>query len=296
MRWSIMAGLTLCRPLRQRAQKFLLVILLMQVIQGSSRAQEAADFYRQNCMSCHTVGGGRLTGPDLKDVATRKDREWLLKFMLNPKGVIESGDPYAQQLVQQARGVVMPSVAGMNRARGEALLDLIGAESKLEKSQFAGVQISERPFTSSDIELGRELFTGNVALKNGGASCISCHNTHGLGGLGGGTLAPDLTTVFERYEGRKVLATWLTAPATPTMQSVFKQHPLDAEEVLPLVAYFQHTLERSPEDVSTVRLNFVLLGFAGTVLLLGVFDVVWNKRFRAVRRPLIQAKKMETHQ
>lgn len=257
------------------------------------QAQEAADYFRQNCMSCHTIGGGRLTGPDLKSVSDRKDRAWLTSFLLDPKGIIDSGDPYAAELLQQSRGVIMPTVAGMNRARAEALLDLIVAESQLEKSQFAGVRISERPFTPQDIERGREIFIGRVSLSNGGPSCISCHNIHGIGGLGGGTLAPDLTTVFERYEGRKALATWLTTPATPTMQSVFKQQPLDAEEVLALVAYFQHTLERSPEDISTVRLNFVLLGLAGSLLLLGVFDVAWNKRFRAVRRPLVQAKKVE---
>jgi cytochrome c2 len=32
------------------------------------RAQEAADFFRQNCANCHTIGDGRLTGPDLKGV------------------------------------------------------------------------------------------------------------------------------------------------------------------------------------------------------------------------------------
>lgn len=281
------------RVLSRTSRRLAAMLLLCCVPFLVTRAQEAADYFRQNCMSCHTIGGGRLTGPDLKNVSGRKDRAWLVKFILDPKGVIDSGDPYAQELLQQSRGVVMPLVAGMSRTRAEALLDLIEAESKLEKSQFAGVQISERPFTPRDIERGREIFIGRVALKSGGPSCISCHNIHGLGGLGGGTLAPDLTTVFERYEGRKALATWLTAPATPTMQSVFKQQPLDAEEVLPLVAYFQHTLERSPEDVSTVRLNFVLLGFAGSLLLLGVFDVVWNKRFRAVRRPLVQAKRVE---
>ncbi len=217
--------------------------------------------------------------------------------MLDPKGVIETGDPYALELQKDARGAIMPLVQGMSKARAEALLDLIEAESKLEKSQFAGVQLSGRAFTDRDIELGRELFLGRKSLMNGGPSCISCHSVTGVGGLGGGTLAPDLTTVFERYEGRKTLATWLTAPATPTMQSVYKKHPLDAEEVLPLVAYFQHTLQRSPEDPATARLNFVLIGLGGTILVLGFFDVVWNKRFRAVRRPLVEKKRMEiTHE
>lgn len=51
-----------------------IVLLLLPAI---AAAQDAADFFRQNCVSCHTIGGGRLTGPDLKDVLTRKDRAWL---------------------------------------------------------------------------------------------------------------------------------------------------------------------------------------------------------------------------
>lgn len=256
-------------------------------------AQDAADFYRQNCMSCHTIGGGRLTGPDLKNVSDRKDRAWLAQFMMDPKSKIDAGDPYALQLQKDSRGAVMPTIVGMNKARAESLLELIIAESKLEKSHFIGMQLSERPFTPKDIEDGRQIFMGAISMKNGGAACISCHSVNGIGGLGGGMLAPDLTTVFERYEGRKTLATWLSAPATPTMQSVFKKQPLDPEEVLSLTAYFQNTLQRAPEDASTARLNFVLIGLGGTLLMLAFFDVVWNKRFRAVRRPLVEKRRSE---
>jgi mono/diheme cytochrome c family protein len=277
------------------ALRALLLSLLFLVLPPSLVwGQEAADYYRQNCQSCHTIGGGRLTGPDLKNVTERKDRAWLLRFMLDPKGMIESGDPYAAELFKEARGVLMPVTPGMNRARAEAMLELIVAESKLEKSQFAGLQLSERPFTEQDVEIGRNIFLGTIPLKNGGTACIACHSVHGLGGLGGGTLAPELTTVFERYEGRRTLATWLSAPATPTMQSVFRTQQLDPEEILPLVAYFQHTLQRSPADASTARLNFILLGLGGTLIALALFDVVWGKRFRAVRRPLVEAKHSES--
>lgn len=122
---------------------------------------------------------------------------------------------------------------------------------------------------------------------------MSCHTVQGIRFFGGGTLAPDLTTVFERYEGRKTLATWLSAPATPTMGSVYKQQQLDGEEILALVAYFQSTLARNPDDVSTTRLNFILLGLAGALLVLGLFDIVWNKRLRTVRRALVQEKRLE---
>lgn len=85
---------------------------------GFVAAQEAADFFRGNCMSCHSIGGGRLTGPDLKNVEQRKDRVWLVKFLTNPKAMVDSGDPYAVKLQQEARGVVMPTLPGMTPARG----------------------------------------------------------------------------------------------------------------------------------------------------------------------------------
>ncbi|MBM2845393.1 MAG: Cytochrome c [Bacteroidetes bacterium] len=256
-------------------------------------AQNLAEDFRSNCMSCHTIGGGRLTGPDLKSVASRVERAWLLRFIADPPAMIESGDRYALQLKDEARGVVMPTFPGMTPQRAQALLDLIDAESKLEKSQFQGVKLSDRPFTAADVTLGRDMFMGTVRLKNGGASCISCHSVQGIGGFGGGGLAPDLTTVMERYGGRKTLSTWLTGPATPTMQSLFKPHPLDPEEVLPLVAFFQNTLQRNPEDPSAARLNFVLVGLVGAVLLLALFDVIWSKRLKSVRRALVRENRME---
>ncbi|MEK7264081.1 MAG: cytochrome c [Bacteroidota bacterium] len=269
------------------------VLLLFSTQPQSLFSQEASDFFRQNCMSCHTIGGGRLTGPDLKNVNERKERAWLIQFLIDPKSKIDAGDPYALQLQSESRGAIMPAVVGMNKARAESLLDMIITESKMEKSNFAGLQVSDRPFTARDVEIGREIFMGTYSQKNGGPSCISCHSVHGLSGFGGGALAPDLTTVFERYQGRKTLATWLSAPATPTMQSVFKKQSLDPEEILALTAFFQSTLQRNPEDASTARLNFILFGLGGTLLVLGIFDVVWNKRFRAVRRPLIEQRKSE---
>lgn len=278
---------------RKMSTLFFLCWIALTAMPSTALAQETADYFRANCMSCHTIGGGRLAGPDLKNLSQRKDRAWLVKFMLDPKSMIEAGDPYALELQRDARGAVMPTLPTLTRQRAEALLDLIEAESKLEKSQFHGVQISDRPFTTKDVELGRAIFLGHTPLKNGGPSCMSCHTTHGIGGFGGGTLAPDLTTVFERYEGRKALTAWLAAPATPTMQSVYKNHAFEPDEILAVVAYFQQTLERSPQDPSTARLNFILLGLGGALLVLVVFDLAWTKRFRAVRRPLVESKKLE---
>src|SRR5436853_1037113 len=142
---------------------------------ATAAAQEATDFFRQNCISCHTVGGGRLTGPDLKNVTQRKEREWLVDFLQSPQATLDKGDPYALKLQQEARGVVMPNISGMSKDRAQALLGMLDAESKLAKSQFAGMQMSDRPFTSYDISQGSAIFLGERGLVNTGPACISCH-------------------------------------------------------------------------------------------------------------------------
>lgn len=274
------------RSLRRPAG--LALVALLAWAAAPAAAQETAAFFKQNCTSCHTIGGGRITGPDLKDVTKRKDRAWLATFITNPKATIDGGDPYARQLVEEARGVVMPTVAGMSRERAEALLDLIEAESKLERSAFAGVQVPTKPFTREEIELGRDIFRGRRRLADGGPACISCHTVHGIGALGGGRLGPDLTTVYERLEGRKGLAAWLASPPTPTMQPIFSQHPLRSEEILPLVGYLEEEAKQGGEASALDPLGFFLLGLLGTGGGLVVFQAVWKNRFRAVRRPLVQ--------
>jgi len=202
--------------------------------------------------------------------------------------MIDSGDPYILKLLEEARNVVMPNIAGMSNARAEALLDLIDAESKLEKSRFAGVQISDRPLTAADVARGRQIFFGDVSLRNGGAACVSCHTTGDVGWLGGGRLGPDLTKVFERYVDRKQLGAWLSAPATATMLPTFRDHPLEAEEILPLIAYFQDLAKTKQEDDQPRTLVFMLFGLAGAAGCLVAFNRIWRGRFRGVRRSLIE--------
>ncbi|MGE0376545.1 MAG: cytochrome c [Planctomycetaceae bacterium] len=262
---------------------------------GISPAQDTPDYYRQNCMNCHTIGGGRLTGPDLKHVGQRKDAEWLINFIINPKQVIDSGDPYARKLMEESRGVVMPIGPGMNRYRAEQILKLIEAESKLEESQFKGLRISSDPFTEKDRLAGRELFQGTAPLKNGGAACNSCHAMHDLGGLGGGRLGPDLTRVYERLKGRTSVAAWLSAPATETMQPIFRNHPLDAREIHALTAYFETSAAHAEASHAQGRVAFFLLGLGLASGLIFLCDAIWRGRFDAVRRPLVDANAEAVH-
>lgn len=276
------------QPVDAPVRRAALVLWLALAVGSAVLAQDPVADFKTQCVSCHTIGGGRLVGPDLKNVAERKDRAWLARFVTDPTSVLASGDAYAIKLRNEARGVVMPNVPGMTLDRAKALLDMIEEESLLEKSQFAGMQISDRPFTAADVRRGREIFLGTQRLANKGPACVSCHSVKGIGVLAGGGLAPELSGVFERLNGRKGLATWLSAPATVTMQAVFEPRPLDLDvEILPLLAYFAAIAQDPPESSQASTLIFVLLGLAGSAAVLMIFDVLWRDRFRGVRKELV---------
>ena len=280
------------------AVRFALRIIVIAICTPSiGLAQDTPDFFREKCKSCHTIGGGRLAGPDLKDVTERRDRDWLIGFMMNPQSYVDRGDAYATKLVEEFRSV-MPSVSGMTRERCEKLLDLIEAESKLEESQFKGVQISNKPFTDADRVLGRQIFLGKQRLQNGGAACISCHSMHDTPLLGGGALAAereqsDLTNVYERLKGRKVLSNWLAAPATETMQPIFKDHALTSDEIHALVAYFEASAGESPAQPASNRVAFLLIGLLGAAGVIFGFDAIWKRRFHGVRKPLVDETSLQ---
>lgn len=60
------------------------------------------------CKACHTIGGGKLVGPDLKGVNDRYEEAWLIKFIQNSTQMIESGDARAIQVFEAYNKIPMP--------------------------------------------------------------------------------------------------------------------------------------------------------------------------------------------
>ncbi|RKY21709.1 MAG: hypothetical protein DRQ55_03375 [Planctomycetota bacterium] len=274
-----------------------LALLLAALGAGTASAQapgqDVYDYFDLNCKSCHTIGGGRLTGPDLKDVGERQDRDWLVEFIQHPKAVIDGGDAYAQAMLRDARGVYMPDPPGLSADLAGRIVDLLVHESAQEESRFAGLQISDRPLTDADIALGRQLFRGETPFANGGPTCFSCHTLAGAGGFGGGQLGPDLTAVYARLEGRKALSAWLSAPPSLVMAPIFRAAPIESEEVLALTAYLKHVAAGGQEQAQDGTLAFLLTGFALAALVLVLFDVIWRDRFVATREPLVRKRRAQ---
>jgi mono/diheme cytochrome c family protein len=54
-------------------------------------------FRAKGCAGCHTIGGGRLTGPDLQGVTERRPFDWTIAMIMNPDSMIKE-DATARQL------------------------------------------------------------------------------------------------------------------------------------------------------------------------------------------------------
>ncbi len=60
------------------------------------------------CAACHTIGKGKLIGPDLKGVNDRHDEAWLLSFIKSSQKMIINGDPVAVKLFEEYNKIPMP--------------------------------------------------------------------------------------------------------------------------------------------------------------------------------------------
>jgi len=47
-------------------------------------------FTSKGCVACHTIGKGKLVGPDLKGVVGRRGVDWIERWLHDPPGMIAS--------------------------------------------------------------------------------------------------------------------------------------------------------------------------------------------------------------
>ncbi len=243
-------------------------------------ADEGATVFSSKCASCHTIGKGKLVGPDLKGITTTQGHEWLEKWIMSPSTVIKSGDPTATALVKQYP-VQMPDL-GLSQTDVDAVLTYIAAQSGGGASAAAAPAVK---YPAGDAEAGRTLFVGNKKFANGGPPCMSCHSISGIGALGGGTLGPDLTNAFQTLGGESGIEGFLSSPSTPTMSAVWSKHPLTPLEIANLTAFIKEgaVAQRSPGNLAAL----IVLAIIGTIILIIIAATYWRRRLRGVRIPLV---------
>lgn len=291
----------------------MMLMLTTLLVQAASPAQDAANgesIFKAKCAACHTVGGGKLVGPDLKGVTTRREAAWLSRWIKEPDKVLAEGDPIATQLLAENNNIPMPNVvlsdadvadliayiqsvdsdSAPASAPTEAAAPALTLQTDVAPTQAA--ESSNQPLSDTDLVLalsggpayGMQIFSGGVRLQNGGTNCIACHTVNGVGLLGGGALGPDLTHVYSRY-GREGLSAALAGLPFPTMQGIFAGRPLSTSEQSDLLAFFAKVDQGGqPRTQQNFQLIFGAGGGLALILLAGMAFFYPRQRLSIAQR------------
>jgi len=257
-------------------------------------AQESGkEIFQQRCAACHSIGGGRLVGPDLAGVNDNRPEGWLLKFIKSPQTLVKSGDKTAIALFEEYK-VGMPDQA-LSDIQIKAVLahvkETAGKPAASRETVALPAQAVTEPAaaaTPDEIRLGQDLYEGRVRFAKGGPACNACHHVSNDAVLGGGILAKDLTTAFSRMGKQGVVAILGNAPFK-VMALAYAQSPFTDDEIHAVAAFLEfadkrHRFEKPSEHGwstyigGSVTAGMVIVGAVGVALLLGFYALVGRRR------------------
>jgi mono/diheme cytochrome c family protein len=153
------------------------------VSEAPPQIDSAAAAYATKCMGCHTIGGGVLTGPDLKNSAS-----------------------YPRQTVIDAVKRMEKNVGPLSEADVTLFTDFLLAANAAERLAAHREQVQMREAASMappDARQGERSSSGRCVFQNGGVSCAACHQAGGRGG----NLAASLEDAFTRLGAQPLQAT-----------------------------------------------------------------------------------------
>jgi len=214
--------------------------------QTAKFSPEAAATFNKRCTACHTFGKGIKVGPDLRGVNERRKREWLLKFIHASSSVIKSGDPTATRLFAEFKQQRMPDWIDLSDQQIRDILDYIAVGGPdIRPADERNAEAA----TVADIDAGKKLFSGDVRFKYGAQACAACHSVQSAG-LRGGSLGPDLTSIYPRYQDAALTA-FLRHPCFPWKTANGDESYLSAKESFAVKAFLRWAWLKRAADTGT---------------------------------------------
>ena len=262
----------------------LTTLLLAAFLSYQASAQDGAALFK-TCAACHSIGGGKIVGPDLKGITKRRTNEWLVQFIQSPTKFIKSGDADATALFKQFNNFPMPDnvISAMQVNQILTYIDGGAGGSNVDPAQAALQQRVDSILKANsplDILAGYELFRGERRLDNGGAPCISCHNAT-FNHLGkGGILAKDLTRAYTRLGGFAGIKGIIASPPFPSMLQTYKNNPVTMEENLQLQLFLKSTDEQNPIEPIPENTWYLHAAMAVGLFILIAITGLWFRRKR----------------
>lgn len=268
--------------------KTILIILGICIV-TMSRANEGEQLFNKTCAACHTIGKGRLVGPDLLNITEKRSQEWLIPFIKSSTSMIKSGDAEANAIFKEYNNLLMPDNT-YSDAQIVSILEYISQGGSGIAGQEDAVAVDILAGTTvENINTGLRLFSGNQQLTNGGAACTSCHKVRDERIFSSGTLAKDLSESYDIMGSAGVSAV-IKNPPFPVMHVAYNNHALSEEEIINLTAYLKSVskerIYQRPRDFSMIFAIFGLIAFS--MILMSTIILYFKRKRFPVNREIIE--------
>ncbi len=227
-----------------------------------NKKDEQAELFVLKCAGCHTIGKGKLTGPDLI-----KSTEFPVEDLIQAiKRMQEKVGPMEEEEIKGYASFIKSTTVQERITKEFERLSKI-AEAKLEPP---------------DAKKGFEFFIGKKPLSNGGVSCVSCHSTREAKGWGGGKLGPPLTDVFKDFSKANLVSAIVNSQ-WKVMKDAYKDHKITQQEAVHIVAYLDSIKDKKTKKPSPM---FHLLSVGGVFILLGLVAFFYRNRLTDVHKKI----------
>jgi len=97
------------------------------VAEGGGDVEAGKKLFNANCAACHKLDK-KATGPALRNVADKYEREWLYEWIKNSQALVKAGDPIAVQLFADNNNSVMTPFPALTNEDIDNILAYTSAE------------------------------------------------------------------------------------------------------------------------------------------------------------------------
>jgi mono/diheme cytochrome c family protein len=166
----------------------------------------------------------------------------------------------------------MPAIGALSGADLDAVVDYVTGIAGAEEVEPSDGEVIAAPIVG-DSNRGHDLFRGSASFDQGAPACAACHTAGAVSNLGGSSLGPDLTNALDVVGGEAGFVGWMANPPAETMAPLFKDHPLNEQELADVAAYLSDTPN---QDRASGPDRLLLAALIGTAVLIGGMAFFWR--------------------
>lgn len=255
----------------------LAALLLLVFVAGLQPAMaQGEDLFKNHCAVCHSIGQGKMTGPDLMNVHEKYEDDWLVKFIRSSQTLIKAGDPLAVKSYNENGKVEMPDFKQLSDADIQSIIEHIrNYDPNAGKPQIS--DFSDTNYTDMHIKRGERLFRGLIAFENSKVVCSSCHNTGTLDTLNWNPSVEELAAVYKE-KGADYIYKVLTSPTTKVMSQVHENSKFSEEEIFYIRAYLSHISQHGMEAAKKFPFDFMVFLGLGLLMTIALIDLIFTRK------------------